>query len=237
MPPSQMPASRTEAAVAAAKRRAATLAAISAMPAAQLRGAVNLRSGGLTAIDYAVFARDVGTLTALLDAGADPNAADERRLTPLHNALSPGNWDPSVATALLDAGAAINAMSNVGTTPLDIAVLTENIEAVTMLLRRGADPDEGIEGSALGSLRLPQASAAMLRVFADAGKPIKPATDGTVVFMVASLMNHEGAQRSSDRAFFGNTIVVRARWPLKKDTEVTTSYGDDANLEHWNIKK
>ena len=67
--------------------------------------------------------------TALLEAGADPNARTEYGYTPLHSARL-------VKTALLGAGADLNARTEYGYTPLHSA---RTGEAVTALLGAGAD--------------------------------------------------------------------------------------------------
>jgi ankyrin repeat protein len=77
----------------------------------------------------------------LLDAGADPNAADADGMTPLHFAAAQGSVD--VVRLLLDAGADPNAKSANGETPLYVAVRNTTPAAlgVMRLLReRGADP-------------------------------------------------------------------------------------------------
>jgi hypothetical protein len=85
-------------------------------------------------------------VTALLDAGADPNASfSRRRATPLHYAadgfISGPAWDPTAQTAtlkvLLAAGANIDAQDHNGATPLHRAVRTRCAAAVELLLGSG----------------------------------------------------------------------------------------------------
>ncbi len=85
----------------------------------------------------------------LLKAGADPNAAaNRRRGRPLHYAADGSvqrpEWDPArqVATLklLLSAGAELEARDLNGATPLHRAVRTRSAAAVRLLLDRGADP-------------------------------------------------------------------------------------------------
>ena len=85
----------------------------------------------------------------LLNAGADPNAAqNHRRSTPLHYAAdgftaSPA-WDEenqvNTIRVLLDCGADIHAQDKNGATPLHRAVRTRCAAAVKFLLQAGADP-------------------------------------------------------------------------------------------------
>ena len=62
-------------------------------------------------------------VAALLGAGADPNARDNFRSTPLHFAAG-SSKPPAVVSALLDAGADPYATDQYGDTPWD--VLPEN---------------------------------------------------------------------------------------------------------------
>ncbi|MBX7165872.1 MAG: ankyrin repeat domain-containing protein [Pirellulales bacterium] len=85
----------------------------------------------------------------LLDAGADPRAADNsRRGAPLHYAADgyPNGpaWDPTRQVAmlacLLEAGAELRAPDRNGATALHRAVRTRCADAVSLLLEAGADP-------------------------------------------------------------------------------------------------
>lgn len=78
----------------------------------------------------------------LIDAGADVNACNEKKLTPLMFAAS-HNEDPGVITALLNAGADLNAASEFGLTPLMFAAKnSKNPRIITVLLNAGANVNE-----------------------------------------------------------------------------------------------
>lgn len=104
---------------------------------------------GDTALHLAAAGYRVEIVRLLLAAGADPNAAQNRRKsTPLHYAadgfITGPAWDPQrqVATirCLLDHGAAIDLQDQNGATPLHRAVRTRSAAAVKCLLDAGADP-------------------------------------------------------------------------------------------------
>ena len=76
---------------------------------------------------------------SLIAAGANVDALDKERATPLHQAaMSPR---PDLARVLLEAGAKVNPQSSAGLTPLHQAALFASGETVAYLLERGADPE------------------------------------------------------------------------------------------------
>ncbi len=95
----------------------------------------------------------------------------------------------------------------------------------------------------LSPLPLPRAATAAASAAGSAPRVQQPPAAAvpkvaTAVFLVASLMNHERAGRmSTTREIGGETMVVRARWALKKGMEVTTWYHSDpqALLSKWGI--
>ena len=88
----------------------------------------------------------------LLERGADANAADEDKRTPLHQASY--HWKVEIAQVLLDGGASANSMDIQGQTPLHAVANGYSIDegssvlVARLLLERGADvnmPDDAKE--------------------------------------------------------------------------------------------
>lgn len=86
----------------------------------------------------AVKAERLEEVRGLLEEGADPNARDERGLTPLHVACTKGNVE--LVKLLLEHGADPNAVGGAGLTPLHVAAYSGHQGVVEVLLKWGANP-------------------------------------------------------------------------------------------------
>ena len=132
---------------------------------------------------------DVAKIRALLAAGANPNAVDEKGRTALMGAAYKGNAE--IAKALLDAGANPNAAKNNKDTALMYAAGGEYSEVAKMLLDAGANPnavnDEG--GTAL-VWAVEQGYSEIAKMLLDAGaNPSAAQNDGWTALMWVA---HEG---------------------------------------------
>lgn len=98
---------------------------------------------GFSALGLAAFFGHPEVLSALLAAGANPDAAslNPMRVTPLHSAVAHRNPDVSLRMAelLLGAGADPNVQQHGGWTPLHQAAAHGQGELVELLLAHGAD--------------------------------------------------------------------------------------------------
>jgi uncharacterized protein len=84
----------------------------------------------------AVFLRDAEEVRKLLAQGADPDACNENRCTPLMMATVEG--DTEIARDLLEAGADPNLVDADGWAALDVAVYRRTLDLVWLLLQYGA---------------------------------------------------------------------------------------------------
>ena len=91
----------------------------------------------LTGLDNTLPDYYVDAVRFLLDHGADVDAEDDNRSTPLHVISKHGNV--KAARLLLEHGARVDARDNDQSTPLHLASRNGNVEAVRLLLERGAD--------------------------------------------------------------------------------------------------
>lgn len=112
-----------------------------------LDGAWQMISGRSTTLHVAAgHAGDLSVIGALLDGGVDPNARDVEGETPLFAAMAGllrDDIELSVVGQLLQAGADPNARSEIDRTPLHAAADLGLVEAATVLLDGGADPNAG----------------------------------------------------------------------------------------------
>ncbi|MCK4341376.1 MAG: ankyrin repeat domain-containing protein [Phycisphaerae bacterium] len=95
------------------------------------------RAADGTDLHNAVARGDLQRVAALLAAGADVNAVDQRGFTPLHVAATSHN--EKLIQLLLDAGADVNACDASGETPLHVAARHFRLEGIELLLASGAD--------------------------------------------------------------------------------------------------
>jgi ankyrin repeat protein len=123
-----------------AAARARDVASVETLLASTPRAAVNQRSSdGTTALHWAVYNDDVALVERLLAAGADVNASNDYRATPLSEAAVIGNVD--VLRRLLKKGANVESANGDNQTALMIIARTSNVEAAQLLLRYGAKVD------------------------------------------------------------------------------------------------
>lgn len=87
----------------------------------------------------ALAGRRLEVARALLDAGADPNAAEHGGFAPLHQAALPG--DVPLIQLLLDRGARPDRKDDQGRTPLNLAEAGAHEQAVAVLRRASSAPD------------------------------------------------------------------------------------------------
>jgi ankyrin repeat protein/mono/diheme cytochrome c family protein len=95
-------------------------------------------AGGSTPLHHAAGYGPIGNLQLLINHGADVNAKNRRRSTPLHWAIQ----DEAKVRLLLSKGADVNAVQAQGRTPLYLAAMLGNsFPTLSLLLAQGADPN------------------------------------------------------------------------------------------------
>jgi 26S proteasome non-ATPase regulatory subunit 10 len=110
-----------------------------------LKNGVDVHAGnsqGKTALHFAasssgMFHGNLAVIEVLLNAGAQPTAAQKDGVTPLHRAASEGN--ANAVLRLIQAGADVNAKNVLGNTPLFMCTKDERLDHALVLLQTGAD--------------------------------------------------------------------------------------------------
>src|SRR5437870_10668025 len=119
---------------------AGSLLTRTAARASQTQTDVNARDAhGMTPLDYAVEQNDIGSVLALIHAGADVNARSNTGRTALSWAALHGYIE--IARALAQAGAGLNVKDAQGGTPFTLAFEAGHFEVVQALIKAGADAD------------------------------------------------------------------------------------------------
>src|SRR3989441_1231130 len=170
---------------------------------------VNARDAhGMTPLDYAVEQNDIGSVLALIHAGADVNARSNTGRTALSWAALHGYIE--IARALAQAGADLNVKDAQGGTPFTLAFEAGHFAVVQALIEAGANADS--EGPA-GWSALMQAS-----YFGRLGA-VRVLIPGTNV---------------NYRAKNGITALMLARWACQLEiVEALTRVGAVLGSEEW----
>ena len=125
-------------------------------------------------------------VSALLAKGADVNATDAARSTPLMQAAAAA--PPAIIALLLEKGADIAAKDKSGFTPLLIAAYAGHLETVQLLLDKGANPlDADNDGHTALMGAAYSGNKAIVQLLLDKNTPIAATDkDGFTTVMVAS---------------------------------------------------
>ncbi len=163
---------------------------------------------------------------ALVEAGVNPNARDDRGRTVLHHAMW---WRDSHAlaalAALVEAGADLNALDGYGDTPLHRAVQQTNAAMIAALVAAGADieaPDTlGQTALQLAAFNgLPETVAALVE--AGAGPDARDPRGQTALHLAAN----RDYQQPTATGFLSTLAVIAVLLEAGADPDVLDNFGN-----------
>ena len=200
-------------------------------------------SAGSTALMHAAYAGTLDIMNALLDAGADVNARNDRKATALHWALTDASKlrlllskgadanaktvegrtvlysaaaqpaGAAIVRLLVEAGADVNARTILGTTPLFQAVAA-SAESARILLDNGADPNARSATGATPLMAIPTPAALALLVARGADVKMTTKRNETALAMAADRGDLEGVRLMLDKGADVNAVDFRGFTPL-----------------------
>ena len=176
---------------------------------------------GTTALHWAAYHDDLELANRLLGAGANVLAANRYGVTPLAIACTNGN--AAMIGRFLDAGAGANSMLPGGETMLMTAARTGRVEAVRLLIARGADvhAKEGRRGQTALIWAAAEGHVAVLEELIKAGADFRtPLDSGFTPLLFAVRQGHIGAVKTLLKAGADvNEVVKVARNPRLPEGE------------------
>jgi ankyrin repeat protein len=192
-----------------------------------------------------VAASDVppATIKVLLSAGAHPDEADQRKLTPLMSAILTDEPKLASIRQLIDAGASVNARDQNGESVLDWALKYRNPEIVAMLKAAGAQSSKPFTAPARPADFMPgapkDAIARSSMLLAKSGEAFFPEGGGCVgchhqPLMARAYAALRAANRNPDERLhrvFRDAMVANRPFMLSNYPQMVSRGGDyDENL-------
>ena len=181
---------------------------------------------GTTALHWAVYLDDLASVGLLIRAGADVEVSNRYGVRPLSLACASG--DARVIEALLEAGADPTAPT-AGEPHIMAAARTGSVEAVTLLVRHGADVNaqETLRGQTALMWAVAEDHPAVARTLLDLGADVHARSRGAGTVRSGTI---DADQRASRKVTVGFTpLLFAARQGALASARVLISAGADVN--------
>ena len=193
-----------------------------------------------TALLLACVKKNEHAINVLLNAGADPNIADDTDGdTCLHMAVRQG-CSIEVVQAIIDHGADVNATNKEHETALLLACVKKNEHAINVLLNAGADPNiaDDTDGDTCLHMAVRQGcSIEVIQAIIDHGADVNATNKEhkTVLPLAACVVNNEHPITLLLNAYMlachqGNVDAMCALLKAGADPGITSNDFEDANL-------
>lgn len=199
---------------------------------------------GETALNIACWSGDLDSINQLLDAGANPNTQSKNGATPLMGAAYRG--DVNMIGALLDKRAGIDARTLKGTA-LALAAQGDRMDAIKLLLDRGANPNVyGLPQPEDSIMLTPLTYAAehgneaAVNLLLDHGAkaddsqggftPMMDAARGNYVAIMETLKAHGATIDGQDDEHGNSALILAASWNQPKALRKLIEWKANLNL-------
>ena len=183
---------------------------------------------GWTPLYQAVLGDNIDIIALLLAKGANINSVDNCEYTPLHTAVLYNN-SLKLLGILVDKGAHLESRNICRETPLDMALRNQHVEAVKLLLERGATSRESIHGGTISHRAAHYGNVELVALLLDANASaaLESRDNSGYSFLYDALenLNSQDADTQRKAQQIVDIVVKNKRYYISTSVRPTTLVG------------